>query len=89
MYTAYFSQACKHEFFNELRNPATLIDSEPVPSTFFIFTDEELSLAPEVAEELIPPHMTAIAQAAKLNGNSSSSSSQLSSNVPFEENSDL
>ena len=47
-----------HEFFNELRDPNTHLDNEPLPDLLFNFTDEEISLAPEIIPNLIPAHVT-------------------------------
>lgn len=40
-------------------------DGSPIPLDMFTFTEEELTLAPEVVETLIPPHVKVrIAEAA-------------------------
>jgi len=51
-------EACTHEFFDELRDPAGRIDGNlKFPSNLFTFTDKELEgCSPELVEKLIPPH---------------------------------
>lgn len=49
-------QACTHSFFDELRNPLTAFP-EGLVEDMFTFTEEELSMAPQLRAVLIPPHM--------------------------------
>lgn len=47
-----------HPFFDELRDPATkMSDGSPMPHTLFAFTTEELQLAPELADRLVPAYL--------------------------------
>ena len=58
-------QGCLHEFFNELRDQNTRFsDGQPVPATMFTFTSEEMALAPEILNQLIPEHYKSIPQVA-------------------------
>lgn len=51
-------EACLHPFFNELRDSSTrLLDGSYISNTMFTFTIEELALAPELGERLIPEHL--------------------------------
>lgn len=50
--------ALVHPFFDELRNPATVYPLPVVPA-LFNFTEQELSLKPELNRKLIPPHAEA------------------------------
>lgn len=51
-------EACIHPFFDELRNPTTLLpNGQPLPSTLFQFSEQELKDAtPQILAKLIPPH---------------------------------
>ena len=73
-----------------MRNPSTFIDNEPVSTPFFVFTTEELALAPEIENELIPAHMKTAVQQAKLNGPVVDNSALISTFPPSsDENLDL
>merc|ERR1719487_209844 len=53
---------CAHPFFNDLRNPATVLPDglgSPIPASMFEFTNEELSLNPAIRSTLTPPHIAA------------------------------
>lgn len=51
-------EACLHPFFDELRQPGvTMPDKSPLDSNMFTFTTEELALAPQLLDVLIPPHL--------------------------------
>ena len=51
-------EACLHPFFNELKDPSTrLLDGSYISNAMFTFTLEELALAPEIGERLIPEHL--------------------------------
>jgi serine/threonine protein kinase len=54
------TEACCHPFFDELRNPATVMPGgdKPLPP-LFNFTAEEISLRPEYACVLVPKHAVA------------------------------
>lgn len=72
-------EACAHPYFNELRNPATvMVDGSSLPHELYEFTNEEmLVVAPEtdvrtLTEILTPPHhMAAKAAGASLSSSSS------------------
>lgn len=51
-------QACLHPFFDDLRDPESkMTDGSPLANALFTFTTEELQLALEVADRLIPEHL--------------------------------
>lgn len=47
-------EACSHKFFDELRDPKTRFREEYHAENLFVFTKEELTLAPEMANVLVP-----------------------------------
>lgn len=49
--------ACAHDFFNELRNPATLLPNGRELPPLFNFTPQELSIKPSLNNDLIPAHI--------------------------------
>jgi len=50
-------EACCHTFFDELRDPATLLpNGKPLPPVLFNFTPEEVEAAGPLISKLIPPH---------------------------------
>jgi glycogen synthase kinase 3 beta len=49
-------EACGHQFFDELRDPKTRFREEYHAENLFVFTKEELTLAPEMANVLVPQH---------------------------------
>ena len=54
-------EACTHEFFNDIRDPATrLPDGKPLDVNLFRLTQEELALAPDTAAQLVPPHVAVV-----------------------------
>jgi hypothetical protein len=61
-----------------------------VPTTFFVFTNEEISLAPDIENALIPTHMKPLVQAAKLIAAADNATHKNSTFPPSsEDNSDL
>jgi len=54
-------EACSHPFFDELRDPATILpNGKPLPSNLFKFSDSELANAsPSLISKLIPTHANA------------------------------
>jgi len=57
-------EGCLHPFFDVLREPATVMpDGTPIPLLLFQFTQEELSLSPDVRVKLIPSHRVEEVQA--------------------------
>jgi glycogen synthase kinase 3 beta len=50
------TEAIAHPFFDELRNPDTRMHTGNSLPPCFNFTLEELSIQPELAEKLVPPH---------------------------------
>lgn len=51
-------EACAHPFFDELRNPSTVLPNDQPLPPLFDWTDEELAAAtPELREILVPPHV--------------------------------
>lgn len=54
------SQSCAHPFFDELRRPETTMpDKSPLAPELFQFTNEEVSLMPEILDAILPPHIKA------------------------------
>jgi glycogen synthase kinase 3 beta len=68
-------ESCQHPFFDELRDPATTVmlrpsgggggasSPTPIPAEMFEFSQEELSLKPEMLDVLTPAHVKAGAKA--------------------------
>jgi glycogen synthase kinase 3 beta len=50
------TEAIAHPFFDELRHPDTRMHTGNSLPPCFNFTLEELSIQPELAEKLVPPH---------------------------------
>lgn len=48
------------QYFNEIRDPNFLINNNPVPQSWFVFTKEEIGEHTELLEYLIPPHLSHI-----------------------------
>lgn len=61
-------------------------DGSPIPLDMFTFTEEELTLAPEVVETLIPPHVKVrIAEAAAAAPPAAAAATETPSAAPAEE----
>lgn len=68
-------EACGHEFFHTIRDPNTkLPDGTSLSVDLFRLTQEELALAPAMAGQLVPPHVTATLQSSSSGTNSNSNS---------------
>jgi len=72
-------EACEHPFFDELRQPGTTMpDGSPLQPELFIFTQEEMVLAPHMRDILTPAHIKAQQQqqqaATNANGTAATSS---------------
>jgi hypothetical protein len=70
-------QACLHPFFTELKQiNSTMPDGSPLPTDMFLFTQEELVMAPGILDALVPLHLKHQSSVYSLHGSHSSAPEQ-------------